>query len=48
MNGMFRANGGCGYVKKHDLLLRAGPNNEIFDPTTNLPVKTTLKVHEGW
>ncbi|XP_059302165.1 phosphoinositide phospholipase C 7-like isoform X2 [Lycium ferocissimum] len=52
MHGMFRANGGCGYVKKPDLLLKAGPNNEVFDPTTNLPVKTTLKVTvymgDGW
>ncbi|KAK6786446.1 hypothetical protein RDI58_014971 [Solanum bulbocastanum] len=52
MHGMFRANGGCGYVKKPDLLLKAGPNNEVFDPTANLPVKTTLKVTvymgDGW
>lgn len=48
MHGMFRANGGCGYVKKPDLLLKAGPDNEVFDPTANLPVKTTLKVNEGW
>ncbi|KAK4351341.1 hypothetical protein RND71_030654 [Anisodus tanguticus] len=52
MHGMFRANGGCGYVKKPDLLLKAGPNNEVLDPTTNLPVKTTLKVTvymgDGW
>ncbi|MCD7452475.1 1-phosphatidylinositol phosphodiesterase [Datura stramonium] len=52
MHGMFRANGGCGYVKKPDLLLRAGPNDEIFDPTKDLPVKTTLKVTiymgDGW
>ncbi|XP_009586601.1 phosphoinositide phospholipase C 2-like isoform X2 [Nicotiana tomentosiformis] len=52
MHGMFRANGGCGYVKKPDLLLTAGPNNEVFDPTKKLPVKTTLKVTvymgDGW
>lgn len=48
MHGMFRANGGCGYVKKPDLLLTAGPNNEVFDPTKKLPVKTTLKVHGEW
>ncbi|XP_047270767.1 phosphoinositide phospholipase C 2 isoform X3 [Capsicum annuum] len=52
MHGMFRANGGCGYVKKPDLLLRAGSNNEVFNPTTNFPVKTTLKVTlymgDGW
>lgn len=47
MHGMFRSNGGCGYVKKPDILLKAGPNNQIFDPEANLPVKTTLKVLEG-
>ncbi|CBI22792.3 hypothetical protein VitviT2T_011723 [Vitis vinifera] len=52
MQGMFRANGGCGYVKKPDFLLKLGPNNDVFDPQANLPVKTTLKVKaylgEGW
>lgn len=48
MHGMFRANGSCGYVKKPDLLLGAGPNDEVFDSKTDLPVKTTLKVYEGW
>lgn len=43
MHGMFRANGGCGYVKKPDFLLKTGPNNEVFDPKAKLPVKTTLK-----
>lgn len=42
---MFRANGGCGYVKKPDFLLNTGPDNEVFDPKAKLPVKTTLKVH---
>ncbi|XP_021904056.1 phosphoinositide phospholipase C 2-like, partial [Carica papaya] len=52
MQGMFRANGGCGYVEKPDFLLKTGPNNEIFDPKVRLPVKKTLKVTvymgEGW
>ncbi|KAJ1380744.1 PLC-like phosphodiesterase, TIM beta/alpha-barrel domain superfamily [Sesbania bispinosa] len=52
MHGMFKANGGCGYVKKPDFLLKTGPNNEVFDPKASLPVKTTLKVTvymgEGW
>ncbi|KAL5721047.1 phosphoinositide phospholipase C [Ranunculus cassubicifolius] len=52
MHGMFRANGGCGYVKKPDLLLKAGSNDEVFDPRVTLPVKTTFKVHlymgDGW
>ncbi|RDX72658.1 Phosphoinositide phospholipase C 2, partial [Mucuna pruriens] len=50
MQGMFKANGECGYVKKPDFLLKAGPN--VFDPKARLPVKTTLKVTiymgEGW
>ncbi|CAK9173556.1 unnamed protein product [Ilex paraguariensis] len=49
---MFRANGGCGYVKKPDFLLKADSPNEVFDPKVPLPVKTTLKVTvymgEGW
>ncbi|KAJ7963980.1 Phosphoinositide phospholipase C [Quillaja saponaria] len=52
MQGMFKGNGGCGYVKKPDFLLNTGPNNEVFDPRASLPVKTTLKVTvymgEGW
>ncbi|KAG5533512.1 hypothetical protein RHGRI_027630 [Rhododendron griersonianum] len=52
MDGMFKANGGCGYVKKPDFLLKIGQNNEVFDPKATLPVKTTLKVNvymgEGW
>ncbi|KAK7276399.1 hypothetical protein RIF29_17538 [Crotalaria pallida] len=52
MHGMFKANGGCGYVKKPDFLLKTGPDNEVFDPKVKLPVKTTLKVTvymgEGW
>ncbi|KAL7147868.1 hypothetical protein ABFS83_06G138000 [Erythranthe nasuta] len=50
MHGMFRANGGCGYVKKPDFLLKGG--DEVFDPRATLPVKTTLRVTvymgEGW
>lgn len=52
MNGMFKANGGCGYVKKPDFLLKSGPHEEVFDPKVTLPVKKTLKVTvymgEGW
>lgn len=44
MQGMFRANGGCGYVKKPHFLLNSGPNGEVFDPKIKLPVKKTLKV----
>lgn len=44
--GFFRANGGCGYVKKPSFL---SPNNHgtyvnMFDPETPLPVKLKLKV----
>ncbi|KAL7601051.1 hypothetical protein Lser_V15G25831 [Lactuca serriola] len=52
MQGMFRANGGCGYVKKPDLLLKNGPDDKVFDPKIPLPVKKTLKVKvymgDGW
>ncbi|XP_050250779.1 phosphoinositide phospholipase C 2-like [Quercus robur] len=52
MQGMFRANGGCGYVKKPDFLLKTDPPNEVFDPKVKLSVKKTLKVTvymgEGW
>lgn len=52
MHGMFRANGGCGYVKKPDFLLKTGPHNEAFDPQAVRPTKKTLKVTvymgEGW
>ncbi|XP_035550133.1 phosphoinositide phospholipase C 2-like [Juglans regia] len=52
MHGMFKANGGCGYIKKPDFLLNTGPHNEVFDPNVILPVKKTLKVTvymgEGW
>ncbi|WRX12117.1 C2 domain - like 10 [Theobroma cacao] len=52
MHGMFKANGGCGYVKKPDFLLKSGPQDDVFDPSVRLPVKTVLKVTvymgEGW
>lgn len=44
MNGMFRSNGGCGYVKKPDFLMTKGSNDEVFDPKAPLEVKKTLKV----
>ncbi|XP_022990997.1 phosphoinositide phospholipase C 6 [Cucurbita maxima] len=52
MHGMFRANGGCGYLKKPDFLLPKSPEDEIFDPKKPPPVKETLKVTvylgDGW
>ncbi|KAI3748848.1 hypothetical protein L6452_12238 [Arctium lappa] len=52
MHGMFRSNGGCGYVKKPDFLMSKGPDNEVFDPKATLPVKKTLRVKvymgDGW
>ncbi|CAL0304747.1 unnamed protein product [Lupinus luteus] len=52
MQGMFSANGGCGYVKKPEFLLEKGLHNEVFDPKRTLPVWKTLKVKlymaTGW
>ncbi|XVF05326.1 hypothetical protein REPUB_Repub05bG0162700 [Reevesia pubescens] len=52
MHGMFRANGGCGYVKKPDFLMNVDSNGQVFDPKAKLPVKKTLKVKvymgDGW
>ncbi|KAI3833706.1 hypothetical protein MKX03_004041 [Papaver bracteatum] len=52
MQGMFRSNGGCGYVKKPDLLIRTDEGNKLFNPGEKLPVKTCLKVRvymgNGW
>ncbi|XP_022744257.1 phosphoinositide phospholipase C 6-like isoform X2 [Durio zibethinus] len=52
MHGMFRANGGCGYVRKPDFLMREGPSDEFFDPRTTLPLQKKLKVKiymgDGW
>ncbi|XP_042475245.1 phosphoinositide phospholipase C 6-like [Macadamia integrifolia] len=52
MHGMFRSNGGCGFVKKPDFLMRVDPHTGVFDPNVNLPVKKTLKVRvymgNGW
>ncbi|XP_071711968.1 phosphoinositide phospholipase C 2-like [Rutidosis leptorrhynchoides] len=50
MQGMFRGNGGCGYVKKPEFLLKGG--EDVFDPSVSLPVKLTIKITlymgEGW
>ncbi|KAK4385333.1 Phosphoinositide phospholipase C 6 [Sesamum angolense] len=52
MHGVFRSNGNCGYVKKPDMLMKRGPNGEVFDPKLPIPVRTTLKVivymGDGW
>lgn len=52
MHGMFRGNGGCGYVKKPDFMMNKGPDGELFDPKAKLPIKTTLRVKvymgKGW
>lgn len=44
MKGLFSSNGGCGYVKKPEFLMKKGVNNEVFDPKLTLPVKMILKV----
>ncbi|KAF8086121.1 hypothetical protein N665_0634s0007 [Sinapis alba] len=46
MHGMFRANGGCGYVKKPNFLMKKGFHEEVFDPRKKLPVKETLKASQ--
>ncbi|KAK7281150.1 hypothetical protein RIF29_08876 [Crotalaria pallida] len=50
--GMFRANGGCGYVKKPEFLMQKNPDDEEFDPKRKLPVKKILRVKvykgDGW
>ncbi|VAH89812.1 unnamed protein product [Triticum turgidum subsp. durum] len=52
MNGFYKANGGCGYVKKPDFLMQTCPDGKVFDSTADLPVKKTLKVKvymgDGW
>lgn len=45
MQGMFRANGGCGYVKKPQFLMEKHQCDNEFDPTRIQSVKKkTLKV----
>ncbi|EES09168.2 phosphoinositide phospholipase C 2 [Sorghum bicolor] len=50
MHGFYRANGGCGYVRKPDFLMVTEP--EVFDPRASYDVFTTLKVKvymgDGW
>ncbi|XP_061351658.1 phosphoinositide phospholipase C 6-like isoform X1 [Gastrolobium bilobum] len=52
MQGMFRANGGCGYVKKPQTLMQKQQCDNEFDPTRILPEKKILKVKvymgHGW
>lgn len=44
MHGFYKANGGCGYVKKPDFMMQTCPDGNVFDPKADLPVKKTLKV----
>ncbi|GLT64874.1 hypothetical protein SLA2020_373390 [Shorea laevis] len=52
MQGLFRSNGGCGYLKKPKLLMNVGPDGQVFDPKAELKVQKTLKVKvcvgDGW
>ncbi|CAL0315763.1 unnamed protein product [Lupinus luteus] len=52
MQGMFKANGGCGYIKKPPCLMQEHPCDKEFDPKRKQPVKKTLKVKvymgHGW
>lgn len=47
MQGMFRANGGCGYVKKPEFLLKDGLQSDVFYPNEPSHVQTHLKVDEN-
>ena len=44
LHGMFKANGGCGYVKKPDILLNDNPD-QLYDPKATLLPMKTLKVN---
>ncbi|KAL5750523.1 hypothetical protein ACOSP7_025126 [Xanthoceras sorbifolium] len=52
MDGMFRANAECGYVKKPNFLINIGPDDQMFNPKIKLPMQKTLKVKvymgDGW
>ncbi|EPS71356.1 hypothetical protein M569_03403 [Genlisea aurea] len=52
MQGMFRSNGGCGYLKKPDILMKQSSAGEALDPRLPWPVRKTLKVvvymGDGW
>ncbi|BAT81119.1 hypothetical protein VIGAN_03077700 [Vigna angularis var. angularis] len=52
MQGMFRANGGCGYVKKPQILMQKHQCDNEYDPTKIESMKKTLKVKvymgHGW
>ena len=45
MHGMFRSNGGCGYLKKPEILMKKNPDSkdDVFDPSASLPVKKALQ-----
>ncbi|XP_011623006.2 phosphoinositide phospholipase C 2 isoform X2 [Amborella trichopoda] len=52
MQGFFRANGGCGYVKKPDFLLNDSAGDKVFNTSQEQQVKKTLKMKvymgDGW
>ena len=48
MEGMFRANGGCGYIKKPEILT-VGNDGEVIDLLKGrLPVIKILKASAMW
>ncbi|XP_078446454.1 phosphoinositide phospholipase C 4-like [Wolffia australiana] len=51
MHGFYKANGGCGFIKKPDFLM-ANHDGEVFDPSETQAVQKTLKVKvcmgDGW
>lgn len=46
VQGFFKANGGCGYVRKPRFLLETENGQKLFNPTDIRPVKTLLKVQQ--
>ncbi|KAL3680536.1 hypothetical protein R1sor_023492 [Riccia sorocarpa] len=52
VNGFFKQNGGCGYVRKPDFLFPSKNGGREFDPRVPQPHKVTLKVKAimglGW
>ncbi|EPS72762.1 hypothetical protein M569_01992, partial [Genlisea aurea] len=48
MHGMFRGNGGCGYVKKPEFLLKPPHDPAAKKPITKTTLKVSIYMGEGW
>lgn len=46
MQGMFKANGGCGYVKKPAIVMDS--SGEVFNPRVKKTLKVALYIGKGW